>query len=71
MVTLDPEKLAHFKKITKPDTITQAALGNVWYVIVDGNYEFYTAKGYHPIDTQLKLQRLTNRIIIMHIHPEQ
>jgi hypothetical protein len=67
VIALDSEKLAHFRKITRPDTITDAAIGHVWYVRYRGAYEFYTSGGYHPLDPNLRLRPITSFIIRQHI----
>jgi hypothetical protein len=71
VVPLDPEKTAHFKKITRPDTITENSLGSIWYAKYNGVYECYTSPGYHPIDTSLKLRPLTDFVLIKHLHLNQ
>jgi hypothetical protein len=71
IIPLDSDKIAHFKKIMRPDTITESALGTIWYVQFQGIYECYTSPGYHPIDTNLKLRLLTDYVLIKHIHPNQ
>ncbi len=71
VIPLDSERLVHFKKITRPDTITENALGSIWYVKFHGAYECYTFPGYHPIDTSLKLRPLTDFVLIKHLHPNQ
>jgi len=68
---LDSDKLVHFRKITRPDTITTRSIGSVWYVRYRKDYEFYTSDGNHPIDPQLRLRPITDYIIRNHIHPEQ
>jgi len=68
---LDSEKLAHFRKITRPDTITTNSIGSLWYVRYRKTYEFYTDSGDHPIDPQWRLRPITEYIIRNHIHPEQ
>lgn len=67
VIALDSEKLMHLRKITRPDTITNAAIGHVWYVRYRGNYEFYTSGGYHPLDPNLRLKPITDYIIGKHI----
>ena len=67
VIALDSEKLVHFRKITRPDTISDNARGSVWYVRYHGNYEFYTSDGYHPIDPQLRLRPITPFIIARHV----
>jgi hypothetical protein len=71
VIALDSEKVNHFYKITRPDTITENALGSVWYVKFNGNYEYYTSAGFHPIDQRLRLRPLTDYMIRKHIHPDQ
>jgi len=67
LIALDSEKVLHFKKITRPDTITANAKGLVWYVRYRGNYEYYTDSGFHPIDPQLRLKPITDYIIGRHV----
>lgn len=67
---LDPDKLAHFKKITTPDTITTKAIGRVWYIKLNGHIEFYTAAGFHPVAADRRLKRLTSYILYKYGHPE-
>ena len=66
---IDSRKVARFRKITRPDTITENALGSIWCVRYHNVYECYTDSGHHPIDTTLKLQLLTDYILIRYIHP--
>jgi hypothetical protein len=67
VIPFDSATFLHFRKITRPDTITPNAKGSVWYIRYRGNYEYYTAGGLHPIDPQLRLRPLTDFIIIHHI----
>ncbi|MGJ7031078.1 hypothetical protein [Niabella hirudinis] len=67
IVALDPEKLKHFRKITRPDTITKNAKGRVWYLKINGAIEFYTGGGYHPVDPRLRLKPVTDYIIRKYI----
>lgn len=71
LIPLDSEKLIHFRKITRPDTISENALGSVWYVKFRGVYECYTSPGYHPIDTSLQLKLLKDYVLLRHIRPNQ
>jgi hypothetical protein len=68
VIALDSEKVNHFKKITQPDTITEKSKGTVWYVKYNGNMEYYTSSGYHPIDPRLRLKPITDYIIRKYIH---
>lgn len=56
---MDSLQMLHFKKITRPDTLTQRSLGHVWYAKIDGVVEFYTAAGVHPVHRQRRLRPLT------------
>lgn len=71
VIALDSEKLNHFRKITKPDTITENSIGKVWCVKVNGNYEYYTSDGFHPIDQRLRLRRLSEYVFRNHIRRGQ
>lgn len=63
IIALDTEKVAHLKKITLPDTITKSALGRIWYAKIEGELEFYTADGAHPVYTDKRLRPLTDYIL--------
>jgi hypothetical protein len=69
IIPLDSGKMVHFRKITREDTITEDALGSIWYANINGIYECYTAPGFHPIDTSLKLKLLTDYVLLKHIRP--
>lgn len=60
-VPLDMEKVQHFKKIPCPETIKKTELGKYWYCkLKNREVEFYTAGGFHPVDTKRRLKPLTN-----------
>jgi len=61
VIPIDPVRLQNFKRITDTSTITINSIGKVWYRIINGNYEFYTTQGYHPVDMQVNLRRLTQK----------
>lgn len=67
VIALDSFKLQHFKKITRPDTITQQHVGRVWYIKTADGIEFYTAEGMHPVDLQKRLKPATAYIIDKYI----
>lgn len=69
VIALDAEKLKHFRKITRPDTITYQAVGKVWYAKIKGKMEYYTWAGEHPEVSGYQLKKLTPYIIDVHIHP--
>lgn len=71
VIALDTAKLRHFRKITRPDTITSNIKDRVWYVKINGAIEFYTSGGYHPLDRHLRLKPLTDYIIRKYIHPQE
>jgi hypothetical protein len=71
IIPFDAEKLARFRKITRPDTITEDALGSIWYAKFNNAYECYTAPGNHPIDTTMQLKLLTDYVLIRHIRLKQ
>jgi len=68
IIALDTFKVAHLKKITLPDTITESALGRVWYrKMKRDSLEFYTAPGEHPLDNKKRLMPLTSYILEKHV----
>jgi hypothetical protein len=69
IIALDSARLVHFRKITQPDTITEQSKGKVWYVKYNGQLEYYTSDGFHPIDPRLRLKPITDYMIRKHIHP--
>ncbi|WP_018627730.1 hypothetical protein [Niabella aurantiaca] len=69
VIALDTVRLRHFRKITRPDTITSGVKDGIWYVKVNGAIEFYTSDGHHPVDRHLRLKPLTDYIIKKYIHP--
>jgi len=60
---LDTAKVSHLRKINMPDTLTRMAIGTVWYSKIDGNVEFFTSGGFHPIVTTRRLKPVTELII--------
>jgi hypothetical protein len=71
VIALDPEKLNHFRRITRPDTLTEASVGKVWWGRYDKKVEFYTDSGFHPLDQPQKLRRATLHMIRKYCHPGQ
>ncbi|SDC79896.1 hypothetical protein [Niabella drilacis] len=69
VIPLDTEKLVHFKKITRPDTITEADINRISYIRLNGNIEYYTRKGDHPVHTERTLKPLTEHMYQAHILP--
>ncbi|HEY4289194.1 MAG TPA: hypothetical protein VGN00_18965 [Puia sp.] len=71
IVPLDAGRLLRFKKITRPDTITENALGNIWWAKFGNQYEFYTLPGKHPIDTSIKLKVMNDYAFLRYLRPKQ
>lgn len=69
IIAYDAERLEHFRKINTPDTITYRSIGRVWYIKLDGNIEYFTADGYHPVQIHRKLHPITEYIIRTYLHP--
>lgn len=67
VVALDSFQLQHFRKITRPDTITQQHVGRIWYIKTGGDIEFYTAEGMHPVEIKKRLKPATAYIIDKYI----
>jgi hypothetical protein len=69
VVALDTVRVKNFKRITRPDTITNRAKGSVWYSKIDNEIEFFTADGEHPVVIGRRLKPITDYIIDKYIHP--
>ncbi|WP_410221030.1 hypothetical protein [Pedobacter sp.] len=63
IITMDPQKMVHFKKITVTDTLTNYSIGKVWYSKINDEVEFFTAKGRHPVHPEEVLKPATQYII--------
>ena len=62
VIALDTARLAHQRRMNKPDTLTQHSVGKVWYSKTDGKIEFYTAGGNNPIDERRRLLPMSQYI---------
>ncbi|WDF46465.1 hypothetical protein PQ459_16375 [Chryseobacterium sp. KACC 21268] len=60
LVAIDAKKVANFKKITKPDTIT--SIRNIWYSKYQNEVEFFTGNGENP-ENGSDLKPLTEHIL--------
>lgn len=67
VTNVDEKKLANFKRIMIPDTLTKYALGKVWYTKINGKHQFFTDSGTHPVDTIKGLSPLTPYILYRYI----
>lgn len=70
IIALDPERLNRLKRITQTDTISYNSRGFVWYVKINGELEYYTSDGFHPVHQQLRLRPITDYIIRKYIKRE-
>lgn len=62
VIGLDQDKLEHFRKITKPDTLGIEDIGNIWYSKIDNEVEFFTGPGHHPVQQHRSLKAVTRHI---------
>jgi hypothetical protein len=62
VVALDTFKLKHFKKITKPDTLSENSIHKMWYSKIDKEIEFFTTEGMHPEHTEKALKPVSKYI---------
>jgi len=67
IVVLDTSELDHFKKITRPDTLTLADINKVWYSKINKVVEFYTAPGHHPEHTEKQLKPLSKYMFLKYV----
>jgi len=63
IIGLNEDKLNNFEKIMKPDTLTKADVGKVWYSKIDNEVEFFTHAGHHPVHNKKSLKAATEHII--------
>ncbi len=63
IIGLDKNKLAHFQKITRPDTLNYEDIGKVWYSKINNEVEFFTYPGHHPIQHGRSLKAVTKHIM--------
>lgn len=67
IIALDLSNLNHFKKITRPDTLTLSDINKVWYSKVEKVVEFYTAPGNHPEHPEKQLKPLSKYMFIKYV----
>lgn len=63
ILDLDVRKIAHFRRITRPDTLTKKDIGRVWRSKRSGKVSFFTDSGSNPVDTNLRLLPLTTYML--------
>lgn len=59
LVAADFDKISNFKRITKPDTLSEADIGKVWYSKIKNKVEFFSGPGVHPQHNDKHLKPLT------------
>jgi len=62
-IALNQSKLESFRKITRPDTLTEKDENKVWYSKIDNEVEFFTYPGLHPISPHRPLKAATEHIL--------
>jgi hypothetical protein len=65
---IDHNLVDHFQKILKPDTLTLHSMGKVWYAKYKGRVEFFTAEGYHPLDSNRRLLPMSDYILEKYVY---
>ncbi|PWS28569.1 hypothetical protein DHW03_01570 [Pedobacter yonginense] len=63
IIALDTFQLAHFRLITKPDTLTAYSVDKVWYVKINSLPEYFTGPGKHPLYPYKNLRPLSILIL--------
>lgn len=58
-IALNPERLNHFQKITRIDTLKENCIGKIWYSKIDNELEFFTGSGMHPVHIEKGLKLVT------------
>jgi len=65
---LDKIKVANFKRIENPDTLTENSLGSVWYLKWNNDVVFYTSPGFDPVHVDRRLKPITDYILNKYAH---
>lgn len=66
VIGLDSNKMIHFRRITRADTLTASSVGKVWYIKINDSIEYYTEPGEHPLHPERRLLPLTAHILDIH-----
>ena len=67
IVPINLATLKNKRRLLMTDTLTKRSLGKVWYLKRNGQHEFFTDSGSHPIDTQKMLRPLSRYILSNHV----
>lgn len=60
LIALERAKLDHFRKINRPDTLTESHINKVWYLKTGNKLELFTMEGNHPEQFKKRLHPLSN-----------
>ena len=58
-IALERTKLDYFKKINRPDTLTERHVNKVWYLKTNNTLELFTMEGNHPEHPEKRLRPLS------------
>lgn len=59
LIALERSKLDHFRKIKRPDTLTENHINKVWYFKTGNKLELFTMEGKHPEQFKKRLRPLS------------
>ena len=59
ILAMSEEKMKNFKRIMRPDTITERSIGKIYYIKRNNSIEYYTEGGNHPVETTRSLRKLS------------
>ncbi|WP_144250764.1 hypothetical protein [Mucilaginibacter corticis] len=63
VIAKDSDKMVHFRRDTRADTLTASSIGKIWYIKINGRVEYYTAPGAPPLYPDRRLLPLTVYIL--------
>ncbi len=59
LIAIDRSKLDYFRKINRPDTLTERHVNKVWYLKTNNMLELFTMEGKHPEHPEKRLRPLS------------
>lgn len=71
IITMNPEKVRSFRKITREDTITNWSVGKIYYIKDSNTIKLYTGAGSYPEDLNRTLKVLSNYIFENHLRKKE
>ena len=66
-ITYDQQKVDHFRKILRTDTLKHKHIRQIWYSKVNNELEFFTGPGMHPVYTDRSLKIASKYILEKYI----